>query len=163
MVARVVVIAFALAALNIAANSAGSRRSVTCAIVGDSIAVGAGQHLRACKLNAKIGISSRAIIARVDPSADINVVSAGSNDPDNPALRENLERIRRRANRAIWILPAIPSAREIVRRGGGPARGSDRLVYAVGRPVHPKSEGALARAIDAVIARSGGASIDAGG
>ncbi len=163
MVARVVVIAFALAALNIAANSAGSRRSVTCAIVGDSIAVGAGQHLRACKVNAKIGISSRAIIARVDPSADINVVSAGSNDPDNPALRENLERIRRRANRAIWILPAIPSAREIVREVA--ARHGDPIVSFTpsGDQVHPKSEGALARAIDAVIARSGGASIDAGG
>ena len=46
-----------------------------------------------------------------------NVISGGSNDPDNPALNENLERIRERANRAIWILPAVPNAREQVESG----------------------------------------------
>lgn len=129
-------------------------RGISCAIVGDSIAVGAGQYLRACKLNAKKGIPSGAVIDRVDPSADVNVVSAGSNDPDNPALRENLERIRQRANRAIWILPVVPRAREIVREVA--ARHGDAVVSFApsGDQVHPKSDNALARAIDAVIARA---------
>jgi hypothetical protein len=52
---------FALLTFVTSAKAAGVRPS--CAVVGDSIAVGAGQHLRGCKVNAKIGISSNAVIA----------------------------------------------------------------------------------------------------
>ena len=62
----------------------GASAKPSCAVVGDSIAVGAGQHMEACRVNAKIGIQSKAVIARVNSSADVNVVSAGSNDPANP-------------------------------------------------------------------------------
>ena len=159
---RVAIVAFVLLAAVLAHGTPGQGRSASCAIVGDSIAVGAGQYLRSCKLNAKIGIPSRAVIERVDPSADINVVSAGSNDPDNPALRENLEHIRQRANRTIWILPAVPRAREIVR--GVAARHGDAIVSFTpsSDQVHPKSENALASAIDDAIARAS-VSSDAGG
>lgn len=151
-----------LAAVAAHATPPSQGRSASCAIVGDSIAVGAGQYLRSCKLNAKIGIPSRAVIDRVDPSADINVVSAGSNDPDNPALRENLERIRQRANHTIWILPVVPRAREIV-RAVATQHGDPIVSFAPsGDQVHPKSENELARAIDAVIARAS-ASVDSGG
>lgn len=155
MLVRAFVTFSALASLSLAASVPVSSYNASCAIVGDSIAVGAGKYLRSCKLNAKIGIPSGAIIARVDPSAEINVVSAGSNDPDNPALRGNLERIRERAHRMIWILPAVPNAREIVRAVA--ARHGDPIVsFTPTRDqVHPQSENALARAIDAAIARSG--------
>jgi len=43
----------------------------TCAIVGDSIAAGAGKYVSGCRVNAKIGIPSGAVIPRVDPSAEI--------------------------------------------------------------------------------------------
>src|SRR5262245_14541179 len=105
-------LAFPLCFLVTLANADGER---TCALIGDSIAIEAGQYLLTCKLNAKIGIPSSAIIARVDAAAEINVVSAGSNDPDAPDLRMNLERIRARAKRVVWILPAITSARNAVR------------------------------------------------
>src|SRR5262245_36459574 len=123
----------------------------SCAVVGDSIAVGAGHYMRACKVNAKIGISSKAVIARVDPSAAVNVVSAGSNDPDSPGLRANLERIRARARRVIWILPINARPRAAVQNVAAEhgdavvsfARAADR--------VHPRSEATLARSIVTVM------------
>jgi hypothetical protein len=162
MLVRVIVALSALAILTVAISAPVASYNLSCAIVGDSIAVGAGKYLRSCKLNAKIGIPSGAIIARIDPSADINVISAGSNDPDNPALNENLERIRERANRAIWILPAVPNAREAVRKVA--ARHGDPIVsFTPSRDqVHPHSENALAQAIDAAIARSAEAAPDSG-
>jgi hypothetical protein len=162
MLVRVIVALSAVVIVTIAASGPVRSRIVSCAIVGDSIAVVAGKHLRSCKLNAKIGIPSGAVIARVDPSADVNVISAGSNDPDNPALRENLERIRERAHRAIWILPAVPNAREIVRAVAA-RHGDPILSFTPSRDqVHPQSENALARAIDATIARSGEATPSGG-
>src|ERR1700752_3043403 len=109
------ILALALWLAATAPSPAARERAPTCALVGDSIAVEAAQYLRGCRLNAKIGIPSGAVVARVDPAAEINVVSAGRNDPDEPDLRANLERIRARAKRTIWILPAIASARAAVR------------------------------------------------
>jgi hypothetical protein len=127
----------------------------SCAVVGDSIAVGAGQYMRACRVNAKIGISSRAVIDRVDPSADINVVSAGSNDPDNPKLRANLEQIRSRAKRAIWILPVETRARAVVQAVAA-EHGDPVVSFApAGDHVHPRSEVALARSIAVVMDQKG--------
>ena len=135
----------------------------SCALVGDSIALEAAQYLRGCKLNARIGIPSGAVIARVDPSAEINVVSAGSNDPAEPNLRANFERIRGRAKRTIWILPAIASARAAVRAVA--ARHGDPVVSFAprGDGVHPASAAKLAQAIDNAIAQSTGATTGGGG
>lgn len=145
------IIAFALVLATTAASPASHEAGRSCALVGDSIAVEAGQF-SGCRLNAKNGIPSEAVIARVDPSVEINVVSAGSNDPDNPALRANLERIRQRAKHTIWILPTIPRARAAVQEVA--ARHGDRVVsYApCDDGVHPASPAVLARAIDAAIA-----------
>jgi hypothetical protein len=123
----------------------------SCAVVGDSIAVGAGQYMRTCKVNAKIGISSSAVIGRVDPLADVNIVSAGSNDPANPDLRANLERIRSRARRVIWILPIETRARAEV-QAVATAHGDPVVSFApTGDHVHPRSEIGLARSIAAVM------------
>jgi hypothetical protein len=123
----------------------------SCAIVGDSIAVAAGKYIPDCKVNAKIGIPSGAVIARVDPAAEINVVSAGSNDPDNPDLRANLEHIRARANRVVWILPIDARARAAVESVA--AAHDDPIVsFSPGSDhVHPRSDSDLARSIDAVV------------
>jgi hypothetical protein len=127
----------------------------SCAVVGDSIAAGAGQYIAACRVNAKNGISSHAVIDRVDPSADVNVVSAGSNDPDNPDLHSNLERIRARARRTIWILPIETRARAAVQAVAA-EHGDPVVSFApAGDHVHPSSEVALARSIAAVIAERG--------
>ena len=154
------IIAFILTTAATAASLAARDTWRSCAIVGDSIAVETAQYLRDCKLNAKIGIPSGAVIARVDPQADINFVSAGSNDPEEPNLRANLERIRERAKRTIWILPAIPSARAAVREIA--AKHGDVVVSFApgGDGVHPASASALAQAISTAIASSTG---DAGG
>jgi hypothetical protein len=156
------IIAFASLLAVTGVSPAARDGSASCALVGDSIAVEAARYMPACKLNAKIGIPSGAVIARVDPSAEINVVSAGSNDPDEPDLRANLERIRARAKRMIWILPAIPSARAAVREVA--ARHGDAVVAFVPRDgVHPASAATLAQAIDAVIARANDGLAEAGG
>jgi len=107
--------------------------------------------MRTCKVNAKIGISSSAVIGRVDPSADVNIVSAGSNDPANPNLRANLERIRSRASRVIWILPIETRARAEV-QAVATAHGDPVVSFApAGDHVHPRSEIGLARSIAAVM------------
>ena len=157
------VIALSLLLATTVASPAARDGGHSCALVGDSIALEAAQYLRGCKLNAKIGIPSGAVIARVDQSAEINIVSAGSNDPNEPNLRANLERIRGRAKRTIWILPAIPSARAAVREVA--ARHGDPVVSFAprGDGVHPASAVKLAQAIDAVIARATGAASEAGG
>jgi hypothetical protein len=143
--------AVALLTFATAAGAAGLDHKPSCAIVGDSIAAAAGPYVPACKVNAKIGIPSSAVIDRVDPSADVNVVSAGSNDPDNPQLRGNLERIRARGKRMIWILPIDTEARAAVQAVAA-GHGDPVVAFApAGDNVHPLSEVALARSIAAVI------------
>ena len=62
----------------------------------------------------------------------------------------------------IWILPAVPNARETVRKVA--ARHGDQVVsFAPSRDrVHPQSEDALARDIDTAIARAGEAATGGG-
>jgi hypothetical protein len=127
----------------------------TCAIVGDSIAAGAGKYVPGCTVNAKIGIPSTAVIARVDPSAEINVVSAGSNDPDNPKLLANLVQIRERAKRVVWILPIDARARAAVRAVAEAHHDPVVAFDPGGDRVHPRSEEALAKSIDAVVTAQG--------
>jgi hypothetical protein len=82
----------------------------TCVIVGDSIAFGVGRLMRECLTDAKVGIPSAGVIARVHP-ADVLFVSAGSNDPSNPQLENNLRAIRAMASAAVvWIAPISPPA-----------------------------------------------------
>jgi len=119
----------------------------SCAIVGDSIAVGAGKYMRACRVNAKVGIPSNAVTSRVDSSVDVNIVSAGSNDPANPNLRANLESIRSRAHRVIWILPIDSRARAKV-QAVATTHGDPVVSFApAGDHVHPRSDVDLARSI----------------
>ena len=80
-----------------------------CAYIGDSIAVGLEQLDTNCAIYARVGASSE-FIARQYRNADAEdyvVISMGSNDPNNPRLLQNAERLRRTitARRVVWILP----------------------------------------------------------
>ena len=89
---------------------------MTCAVIGDSIAVDIGRAMPECATKAMIGIGSAAIVGRAGP-AGMCIVSAGSNDPRNPNLGKNLEAIRARCGgRVIWVLPIDLVARAAVRQ-----------------------------------------------
>ena len=93
--------------------------------------------------------------ANESANSSVNVVSAGSNDPANPGLRKNLERIRARAKRVIWILPIDARARAAVETVAA-AHGDPVVSFAPsGDHVHPRSEAALARSIAAVMRAPG--------
>ena len=88
-----------------------------CISIGDSIAVGIGQAAH-CTVNAKVGASSSFIADHViSSSKGVAVISAGSNDPHNPRLRSNLDRIRSKvtARKVVWILPYNRSAAAVVK------------------------------------------------
>jgi hypothetical protein len=122
--------------------------ALACLIAGDSIALDVAHNARRCASNAKIGISSAAVVPRVHP-APLVIISAGSNDPDNPRLERNLTEIRQRAgsSKVVWILPvngrAAGAVAAVARRSG------DRTVaFAPGRDhVHPRCPRCLTAAI----------------
>ena len=119
-----------------------------CLIAGDSIAVGTGPHLRQCVTNAKVGISSAAIIPRVG-NAKLLIVSAGSNDPNNPRLEDNLRAIRAKGNarEVVWILPANMNAALTVSKVAR-SYGDRTVSFTPGRDgIHPRSYRALAASI----------------
>lgn len=128
---------------------------MTCAIVGDSIAVGTAQaeslpaKLRPpCTMDAKIGIPSAQVIGRVH-SADLLVVSAGSNDPDNPRLEQNLRAIRAKATgKVLWIVPVNPRAAAIVKTVAF-KNGDSFVSFTPGRDhLHPHSYAPLIAAVN---------------
>jgi len=96
---------------------------MTCVIVGDSIAVGTAtaeglkpSRRPPCTMDAKIGIPSGQIVGRVH-AADLLVISAGSNDPDNPKLERNLRAIRAKATgKVLWIVPVPARAAALVKK-----------------------------------------------
>lgn len=80
-----------------------------CAYIGDSIAVGLEQLDTNCAVYARVGASSEFITNRYRnaDAEDYVVISMGSNDPNNPRLIQNAQRLRRSitARQVIWILP----------------------------------------------------------
>lgn len=122
---------------------------IDCVAIGDSIAVGVGQAAQ-CTINAKVGASSSYIVDHAISSAfDVAVISAGSNDPHNPKLRTNLDRIRSKikAKRVVWILPYDRRAAAIVKavavqHGDGYI---DLSGFKTRDGVHPSSYGSVAR------------------
>lgn len=74
-----------------------------CLLIGDSIAARVLDFMPECRHDARGGLKSAEIIALVHPS-DVLVVSAGSNDWNNPALEKNLSALRERATaKVVWI------------------------------------------------------------
>jgi len=117
----------------------------TCVIIGDSIAFGVGRVMPECLTDAKSGIPSADVIARVHP-ADVLFVSAGSNDPSNPQLENNLKAIRAKASAAIvWIVPMSPSAAAAVKHVAAAHNDSVVQFEASADGVHPRSYSDLAK------------------
>lgn len=128
---------------------------MTCVIAGDSIAVGTGyaEGLKTsrrppCNVDAKIGIPSAQVIGRVH-AADLLVISAGSNDPDNPNLEKNLEEIRSKATgRVLWIVPVPKRAAAIVRKVAA-IHHDGTISFAPGRDgLHPHSYAPIIREVE---------------
>ena len=87
---------------------------MTCAVVGDSIALMIAPFLDRCVVDAKVGEHVAQIVGRVH-DADVVVVSAGSNDADYNDLAANLEKVRAKcSHRVLWILPALDRPRRLV-------------------------------------------------
>lgn len=87
----------------------------TCAVVGDSIANGLADFFAHCDANVKDSIGSAAIIPRVPAGKSVVLISAGSNDANNPALQKNLRAIRAKATgRVVWVVPVHPKPRAAV-------------------------------------------------
>ena len=139
----------AAAALFILAIPTASQASTTCAVVGDSIAAGVGGFFRECRVDAKIGIGTAAVTARVPRDADLIVVSAGSNDYQTPGLLARLRSLRSRAGsaRVIWIRPAPQAAATAVDKVAQ-AHGDAVVPFAVSpadrEHLHPQSSQKLA-------------------
>ena len=86
---------------------------MTCAVVGDSIALMIAPFLDRCVVDAKVGEHVAQIVGRVH-DADVVIVSAGSNDADYNDLAANLEKVRARcSHRVLWILPALDRPRRL--------------------------------------------------
>lgn len=124
---------------------------IDCLIVGDSIAVGVAPRLPQCTVNAKIGIPSASVIGRTKDAA-ILIVSAGSNDPDNPRLADNLRAIRAKTHgKVIWILPINKRAAGIVREVANENK-DEVIAFSSGYDrVHPSSYCTLAQSIKKVM------------
>jgi hypothetical protein len=125
--------------------------AAACAIAGDSIAFGLGTQMKQCTTDAKVGTPSADIIHRVPQGfTGLTIISAGSNDPNNPKLFDNLTTMRKRAGGGVtWIAPMNPRARSVV-ESVAHAHG-DRVVSFTPGPdgVHPRSYSELARSVQA--------------
>lgn len=105
-------------------------------VVGDSIAVGIGSQISGAIVDAKVGISSGAVLAKASSNAnlkdaDLAIVSAGTNDypqanggkNKNPQLTiSNIQSIRSAlgAKKCVWILPFNrKAAKDILSAVGG--------------------------------------------
>lgn len=115
-----------------------------CALIGDDIAVGLATQRFNCTIDAKVGISSAAIVGRAYDS-DIMIVSAGSNDPLNKHLIDNLRAIRSKTKgQVIWIIPIHPKAAASVRFIANEF-GDSVVTFTPGMDhVHPRSYSTLA-------------------
>jgi len=82
---------------------------VFCLSLGDSLAVGVGQQMPNCRVEAEVGItSSRYVVEHRFPHyADRVVISLGVNDGVGTNTLENLARVRSAvsARSVIWLLP----------------------------------------------------------
>lgn len=116
---RFVYVCVALCAL--ATSPANADPVLRLSIIGDSIALGTGREVCAivkrerldyrCVVNAKEGALSSDVARRLDPRADIVVISVCTNDKRPQDCARNITTIRQRINlyaKVTWIVPAYP-------------------------------------------------------
>lgn len=83
---------------------------IECLILGDSIAQGVHMFRRECAAYTQVGINSSKFLKRYSVkrlSAEVVVISLGTNDSDDMNTYENLKKLRKKikAKRVYWILP----------------------------------------------------------
>jgi len=137
---------------------------MSCLVLGDSIAVGTGQALRAegvvCRLEAAVGISTagwRVRFAPWDIPADVVVISLGSNDGGRAAYPD-LWQIRKRikAKKVIWILPANNHVAASAISAMATELGDYVMAFAPAKDgIHPHSYTPLAEHIKPIVQRYG--------
>lgn len=94
---------------------------IECLIIGDSIAVGTHQFKKECVSYSKGGWNTwqwNRDYGNKDLTANVVIISLGSNDHKGVKTREELEKTRSKvkAARVYWVLPAIkPDIQQIVR------------------------------------------------
>ncbi|MCD5327856.1 hypothetical protein ACFFU8_09525 [Chromobacterium piscinae] len=79
-----------------------------CLVLGDSIAVGIGQGLSGCAVQAKEGRTTRQIIGHVPKNHYyVAIISAGSNDGERASL-VSLRMLRSyiQAQEVVWVIPS---------------------------------------------------------
>jgi GH24 family phage-related lysozyme (muramidase) len=122
-------------------------------VVGDSIAVGTGSRIKDAIVAAKVGDSSTAIANKVADNPSIKgfvnaIISAGSNDPTNPQLTNNLSKIRSslQARNYIWLLPYNSQAKATVSNfaQSNGDKTIDLSTFPTGDNLHPKNYGLVA-------------------
>jgi len=122
---------------------------MSCLILGDSIAVGLSWAIKGCTVVAKVGMSSAWILANApNGNFDRVYISAGSNDPGNPALYSNLTNIRNKycSSKVVWIRPANGAGPTVLRA----TQPGDKIVYFTPGPdhVHPRSYAELGKSAE---------------
>ncbi|MDT8362795.1 hypothetical protein RQ765_21005, partial [Roseomonas mucosa] len=101
----------------------------SCAVLGDSLAVGAARHAPGCEVRARVGIGSAEFArtyATVPVRADAVLISLGANDGARSDTVEQLATVHAAviARRVTWVLPARGEAARSTspsRRAGRPA------------------------------------------
>jgi lysophospholipase L1-like esterase len=113
---------------------------VSCAILGDSIAVGIAQHLPECAVHARVGVSAAGFAGGPGEAGTV-VISLGSNDSADPT--PHLDRLRStvRASRVVWIVPATAAAQAVRRVAARWGDGTVELVRVGADRVHPDGRG----------------------
>jgi hypothetical protein len=139
-------------------------RSGKVIVVGDSLAVGTGSQIPGAVVDAKVGISSSAVLAKASSNkelkdADLAIVSAGANDypqanggkNKNPqATISNIQSIRNAlgAKKYVWILPFNRNAAKDISSAVGGDDTVDLASVATPGPdgLHPSSYAPVAKA-----------------
>ena len=118
---------------------------IECLIIGDSIAVGVSAYRPECELQAKVGITSHHWNNKYKDltlQAHEVIISLGSNDKGINTERELLLlRSKTKADRVIWVVPAIKQPKEVVQ--GVAFQSHDAYVtidQTTGDGVHPTIE-----------------------
>lgn len=125
---------------------------MSCLIIGDSIAVGVAQQFPACYVRAHVGWPSGRIARVPGGSFSWAVISAGSNDPANRALKSNLEAIRAHVSaRVVWVAP-VNGLAALTMSAVAAERGDSVVSFSPGADrLHPRSYRALAASIRAAL------------
>lgn len=127
-----------------------------CLVIGDSLAVGLGAALKAqgrvCDVVAANGLTAWQIAMRAPQRRyGIAFVSAGSNNPKNPHLEDDLRTLRSyvRAPKLVWVLPYDRTAAKAVSANAGETGGLvvDAAWWPTADGVHPMEYRAMARLI----------------